>query len=141
MDVAQLSAFLAPFLPFLVTAGQSFASKAGGELGTAAWEHAKKLWSRLKPNVEEKEAAKEAADGVAADPEDQSALGALQFQLRKIMDEDPALEQEIGRLWEEAKAANVVISVGQRGVGIAGNVTGSVISTGDGFSMPQPPKE
>ncbi len=49
----QVTTFLAPFLPYLLKAGEKAAEEVGKKLGADAWEKAKSLWGRLrsKPNV------------------------------------------------------------------------------------------
>ena len=127
MDIAALTAFLAPFLPtFLAETVADAARTHGGE----ALEHAKRLWERLRGGVEEREAAAEAAADVAARPEDPRAVSALELQLEKLLERDPELAAEVGRLWEEAQRAGVV-AAGERSVAVGGDVSGSVVVTGD----------
>ncbi len=130
--IQQLVAFLAPFLPHLLKLGERVAEEAGKKLGEAVWETAKALWAKLRPRVEAKPAAQEAAQEVAAQPDDPDAQAALRLQLKKLLAEDPALAEEIARLWGEAQAAGVtVVAAGERSVAIGGSVRGSVIITGD----------
>ncbi len=53
MDVTTLAkdvaAFLAPFLPYLLKAGEKAAEEAGKKLGGDAWDKAKSLWGKLRP--------------------------------------------------------------------------------------------
>jgi|GEM_PF-1441011 len=57
---------------------------------------------------------------------------ALRVQIRKILQEDETLAAEIARLWGEAQASGVTVTAaGNRSVAIGGNVSGSVIVTGD----------
>ncbi len=51
----QLTTFLAPFLPYLLKAGEKAAEEAGKKFGEAAWEQAKALWEKLrhKKNIEQ----------------------------------------------------------------------------------------
>ncbi len=88
---------LAPALPFLVSGGKELVEEAGKALNV---ELVKKLWGKLRPRVEEKPAAAEAAQEVARAPEDGDALGALRIQLRKILESDPALAAELAGLVE-----------------------------------------
>jgi hypothetical protein len=83
--------------------------------------------------VEEKPAAQEAAEEVAARPDDDDALAALRLQLRKLLEEDQQLASDLTRIWEEAQAANVVhvTASGERSVAVGGDVSGSTIITGD----------
>ncbi len=136
MDVTTLAkdvaAFLAPFLPYLLKAGEKAAEEAGKKLGGDAWDKAKSLWGKLRPRVEAKPAAQEAIKDAAAAPQDEDAQGALRQQLKKILAEDEALAAEVARLWEEIKAAGVhVTASGSRSVAIGGDASGSVIITGD----------
>jgi hypothetical protein len=107
-----LTTFLAPFLPYLMRQGEAVADKAIETLGGAAWERAQALWGKLRPKIEEKEAAREVADAVAANPEDEAAKGALQFQLRSLLKGDPTLTGELERLLEEARQAGVMADNG-----------------------------
>ena len=128
----QIVQFLAPFLPYLLKAVEKAAEEAGRKLGAAAWEQAQALWARLRPKVEARPAAQEAVADVAAHPQDEDALAALRLQLRKLLEEDPALREEVARLWQETRATGpTVAAVGPRSVAIGGDVSGSVIITGD----------
>ena len=135
MDYPQLSTqlvqLLAPFLPYLLKgvklAGQEAAKKLGEKAGEQGFEQAKTLWEKLRPKVEAKSAALEAAQDAATHPDDEDTLAALRLQLKKLLAEDQALAQELARLLEQT-----VIASGDRSVAIGGNVSGSVIVTGDG---------
>ncbi len=130
MEVAALAAFLAPFLPYLVKAGETFADKAATAFGEDAWEFARKLWGKLRPKVEEKEAAKEAAGDVAAAPDDPRAKAALELQLEKLLAGDPELAKELSSLWQQAAAAKIVSASGDRSIAVGGNASG-IFVTGD----------
>lgn len=130
MDVSLLSAFLAPFLPVLVRAGQELGEQAAGALTSEGFGFAKRIWARLRPSLEEKPAAQEAAADVAAAVDDQRALGALELQLEKLLAADAQLADDIEHLWAEAGKAGVVAS-GEGAVAIGGNVTSSTVITGD----------
>ena len=131
---AALAAFLAPFLPYLVAAGRRAADDAAQELGAEAWPYAKALWGRLRPKVEQKPAAQEAVEDVAARPDDEDAHAALRLQLRKLLAEDEQLAADVARLWEQAQAANVtsvtVTASGERAIAVGRDATGTFV-TGD----------
>jgi hypothetical protein len=135
MMEAALVAFLAPFLPHLVETGTRIGTDAAERFGAEAWEHAKRIWQRLGPRVEEKPAASEAARDVADRPDDDDAVAALRLQLRKVLADDPALADDVRRLWKEAEAANVtevtVTASGERSVALGGGMSGGQINTGD----------
>ena len=131
MEIAALTAFLAPFLPYLLRAGERAAGEAADALGDAAWKHAQALWARLRGKVAEKPAAEEAASDVAAAPDDPRRRAALELQLEKLLTADQTLAADVERLWGEAKAAGVTIASGDRAVAIGGSASGAVIVTGD----------
>lgn len=131
MDPAGLTAFLAPFLPFLMAAGKDLAEDAARTLGGAAWEHAQQLWERLRMGIEQRPAATEAAQDVAAAPEDGRARAALELQLEKLFASDPSLARDLDELWRRGEPARMTIASGDRSVAISGSVHGSVIQTGD----------
>jgi hypothetical protein len=133
---AQLVQFLAPFLPYLVKglklAGQEAAKALGEKAGEQGFEQAKTLWDKLRPKVEARPAALEAAQDAATHPDDEDALAALRLQLKKLLAEDDSLAQELARLLEQTRpAGQTVIASGERSVDIGGDVSGSVIVTGD----------
>jgi hypothetical protein len=131
VEIAALTAFLAPFLPYLVKAGETVAEEAGKAFGDQAWAHAKALWERLRPSLEEEEPAKKAADRVAARPDDERAVTALELELDDLMTADAGLRADLEVLWSQARAANVVSATGERSAAVGGNVIGSTIITGD----------
>ena len=136
MEIAALASFLAPLLPYVVQAGQKVAGRAADVLGEEAATYAEKLWERLKPGVEAKPAAKEAVEDVAKSPEDKASLGALENQLKKLLEEDEALKADLTKIWGEARAANVVTASG-RSVAVGGDVSNSMIITGDQVNVDQ----
>ncbi len=143
MDVTELAknlvAFLSPFLPYLLKAGDKAAEKMGeqvGEklapgLGKRAWQTAQTLWGKLRPRVQTKPAAQEAAQDVAEHPDDADAQAALRRQLVKLLD-DAALAQDLAQVWEQAHAAGVTLFVsGDRNVVAGRDIIGATIFTGD----------
>jgi CHAT domain len=108
MDVATLTAFLAPFLPILLKFGSkaagSSATKAGEITGTqlteVALSKAKAIWEKLYPQVAAKASAQEAAEDVAKAPDDADSQAALRVQLKKILEADPDLAMAIAHLLE-----------------------------------------
>ena len=133
MEVAALTAFLSPFLPALMRAGESALEAAATRAGGEALEHAKALWARLRPKVEEKPAAAEAAGKVAEAPDDPRWQTALELQLEELLAADSDLAGEIASLWEQASAAGVV-AAGERSVAVRGDVSGTII-TGDSANV------
>lgn len=128
---SNLVVFLLPFLPYLLKAGEKAAEEAGKKLGADAWEWAKTLWGKLRPNVEAKPSVREAVEDAAAAPDDADAQAALRLQLRKLFADDEALATEMAQLWAKATANGVtIIAAGKRSVA-AQNIQGSLITTGN----------
>ena len=132
--------FLTPFLPRLLGKVQEVAGEVVDAAATAAWEQAKQIWDRLDPAVEQRPAAKEAAEGVAAAPDDADAQAALRVQLKKMLADDPALATDLGSLVEQGQAAGV-IATGSGSVAAGtihaetGGVAGGIIQ--GGVNMPR----
>jgi hypothetical protein len=101
MDVVALTAFLAPFLPFLLKAGEKATEGAAEKCGVDAWERAKALWAKLRPKVEAKPAAKEAVQDVADKPDDEDSIVALRVQLKKLLEQDKSLAEELVPLMQQ----------------------------------------
>ncbi len=136
MDIQTLAQqtihFLVPFLPYLLKAGEKAAEKAGEKMGAEAWDKAKTLWGKLRPQVEAHPAAQEAVQDVAAQPKNEDAQAALRLQLKKILQDDPTLAAEVARLVAQVPTGgNTAIASGNRSVAIGGSVSGSTIITGD----------
>ncbi len=130
MDIQALATnvtgFLAPFLPYLLKAGEKAAEEVGKKLGADAWEKAKSLWGRLrsKPNVAQ------VAETVAVLPDNQSLRAALQEEVARALEQDKSLAQEVAQLM--GVTITSVSASGDRSVAIGGNVSGSTIITGNG---------
>lgn len=146
MDIAALAQtvthWVAPALPYLLNAGEHLKEEAVKTLGENGWGFAKTLWDKLKPKFDEKPAAAEAAQDVAAAPTEEDALAALRLQIKKLLTEDPAFLEEMQKTLETkptAGAVQVTVS-GARAVGIGGSVSGTTIITGDNQPVPKETK-
>jgi hypothetical protein len=138
MDIGALASSvttaLVPLLPYLLKAGEKAAEETGKAAANQSLEWGKSLWSKLKPKVEAKEAALEAAQDVAHAPEDKNLQIALQVQLQKLLTQDQLLAEEVSGWLEQGKAAGITVTAsGERSVAIGGDVSGSTIVTGDGI--------
>ncbi|MEH1836033.1 MAG: hypothetical protein V7L29_29280 [Nostoc sp.] len=128
MDIALLVKFLAPCLPFLLNVGNKAVEKASKKVGEDVWNKAKAIWAKLHPKVEAKEAAKEAATDVAQKPEDEDLQASLRVQLKKILEADTALAEEIAKIWEKTSSNNSASNVNAQSyddstqINTAGNV-------------------
>lgn len=111
MNIALLTAFLAPLLPFLTklgtTAAEKAAETAAGQFGEDAWQKAKAVWSKLCPSIENTEAAKVATHKLADKPDSGAWKAVLQEELETLLSNNPTLLQEITRLLDEETATQV----------------------------------
>lgn len=114
MDIALIVKFLAPCLPFLLNVGNKAVEGASQKVGEDVWNKAKAIWAKLHPKVEAKAAAKEAATDVAENPGDEDLQASLRVQLKKILDADTTLAEEIAQILQaspDKPGDNIQISV------------------------------
>ena len=135
MDVAALTVFLAPFVPYLVKGAETLAAEAGRKFGEDAFEHAKTLWGKLRPRVEDDPAARVAAEKVAERPDDERARGALELALEDLLRGDSELAREVEELWRRVPPQTVTVVAGTRGVAVGGDMTGNTVVTGDSNTL------
>ena len=151
MEIAALTTFLTPFLPYLLKLGKGAAETAtetaANKFGEAAWQKAQTVWTRLSPKVEAKASAKEAAADVASNPTDEDAQAALRLQLKKLLANDEALAEQLAQILQkdtpklgtqitQTVTGNQNQVIGQVSGGqVFGNVTGSVVVSGSGNSV------
>ena len=141
--VDTLQIFLAPAFPYLLTAADEATGEVGKQMGGGALEKVKKVWGKLRPAMEERPAALEAAKDAAKAAPDADEQGAWRVQLRKILEADPDLAQELQALVlpQQQYQAQVqgdgaiaqgegAVAAGAGGVAIGGSVHGSVILGG-----------
>ncbi|WP_414589586.1 hypothetical protein [Scytonema sp. PCC 10023] len=126
MDVVVLTKFLAPFLPFLMNVGNKVFDGAVAKAGEDAWDKAKAVWAKLQPKVQTKPAALEAAADVAKAPDDEDLQVALRVQLKKLLEQDELLAQEIARIMQENAQGNSGDKVVQNVTGENNQTLGSV---------------
>lgn len=126
MDVVVLTKFLAPFLPFLMNVGNKVFDGAVAKAGEDAWDKAKAVWAKLQPKVETRPAALEAAADVAKAPDDEDLRVALRVQLKKLLEQDELLAQEIARIMQENAQGNSGDKVVQNITGENNQTLGSV---------------
>lgn len=123
MEIATLTAFISPFLPFLLKLGGKALEKstesASGKFGEAAFAKAQAVWGKLEPKIETKESTKEAAIDVANNPDDQDLQAALRVQLKKLLEQDEDLFKAIEQILKEDAPD------GTSGTQIVQNVTGN----------------
>ena len=153
MDITALTAFLTPFLPFLLKLGkdatETATESAANKFGEAAWQKAQAIWTVLNPTVDAKETTKEAVTDAANNPEDEDYQAALRVQLKKLLANDAALAHQLTKILQSDRPNNAPTTqiaqtvtgnqnqtIGQVfGGQVFGNVTGSVITSGSGNSI------
>jgi len=143
MDITGLVNALAPYVimaaPYLKqlssTAGDEAAKEvtkqAGKALGDGSWNLAKTIWQKLRrAKPETKTAIDSAVSDVADDPDDADTHAALRVKLRRALNEDATLVEELTRLLHEAGITNVE---GDRNVTFGDNANKNTVATGDGI--------
>ncbi len=113
-------ALLAPVLPALIGAGKAIGQEAASAVGGQAADLARRVWERLQGTVEERPTAKSAANDVAADPNDETARGTLELQLKKLLKDDPKLRSDLAALVAEGERQGVFAD---RGAVVYGDVS------------------
>ena len=153
MDITALTAFLTPFLPFLLKLGkdatETATESATSKFGEAAWQKAQVIWIAVSQKVDAKVTAKEAVTDAANNPKDEDYQAALRVQLKKLLANDAALASQLTKILQSDSPNNTPTTqitqtvtgnenqtIGQISGGqVFGNVTGSVIISGSGNSV------
>ncbi|MEM9558224.1 MAG: SUMF1/EgtB/PvdO family nonheme iron enzyme [Acidobacteriota bacterium] len=129
--VDDVLAHITPFVPFLSQPGDA---NSGSKPPTSK---GKALWHAVRPALEARPAAREAAEDLADDPDDRMALAVVGHQLRKALQADPALLAELRALAPSTPApqsAHATRSVSTVGSGASAG-PGSAVSGERGFSF------
>ncbi len=96
----QMTESLKPFLPYLLAGAQLVGKEAAKKTGEKIPEWLEVAWSKLTSHPKVKEAAE---DAVTA-PQDEDALAALRFQIKKALEQDPVLMEEIQALTPDVQS-------------------------------------
>ena len=139
MEVAALTALLAPFLASFLKGGQAALESAAERGGDAAVQYAGRLWERLRGKVADRPDAAKAVERLADKPDSGLRRKALTKQLEALLAEDPQLAEEVAALLAQAQDAGVKIitASGDRSLAFDGDVSDSVIILGDDVSVEQ----
>ena len=135
---ALLASFLSPFVPHLLKLGHPIAEGAGKELGkklgAGTWDKAQKIWGKVFPKVKDKPLAKGAIEALAEDAQDEDAGDTLAKQLKKLLDSDPDLAQDLEKLvTEDKEVISKAVSITQNVKGDKNIVIGQ--SSGGSFNI------
>ncbi|HEX8450495.1 MAG TPA: hypothetical protein VF647_00295 [Longimicrobium sp.] len=138
---AEFINLIGPYLPALTgfrtqlaeqatSVAKDAAGTAARALSETAWERLRRLWERISAPSDGKPPIGPATQDVIAAPEDPDALAALRLQLRKLLQQEPDLAEEVAG-WLESVRTESVSAHGDRSVAIGGDVRESLIITGD----------
>lgn len=138
----EITAALAPALPYLLKGTEEAAKEAGKKLGIAAWEQCTKLWELLKPKVETSPSASKALERIVKEPERAAVQTAFQVELEDILEVEPQLLAQLAELLKSAgdkqafHASNIgdgavaqgngAVAAGKSSVVVDGDVTGNI---------------
>lgn len=129
---SSLTTALVPLLPYLLKAGEKAAEETGKKAVDQSLEWVKSIWTKLKPGIEAKPEALEAAQDIAQSPDDQDAQAAFRRQLKKLLTEDQSLAEEVSRWLQQSEAAGNTVTVsGERNIAIGGDAKGNTFVTGN----------
>lgn len=102
MDNNALADLLNSCLPFLMGMGVKATDSVSKKFGEdVVWETAKKIWERLRPELEAKDDARIAAEQVAAKPDSKARKDVFQEELETLLKENPDLAEEIAEILAE----------------------------------------
>jgi hypothetical protein len=139
MDPAAIAALAASasalLAPYLAKAGEALAEKVGETLP----ENVGKLWDAVRARFKGKPAAEEAANDLAARPDDKKRQAAFEVQMEKALAADPEFAAQVEALLRAAvpgsaqasggglaAASGGIVSVGDDNINITGGVQGDV---------------
>jgi hypothetical protein len=132
--VSIISPFLSAFMRGLTDSAESAGEEAGGKLR----ELASGLWKRLRSQVEEHPAAKEAAEDLAQDPDNEESAAALRIQIRKMLEADGTLSRDVEASLAEGQQAGIIgdvttygdVTADRGGVAVGRDVHGGIQTGG-----------
>jgi CHAT domain len=116
MNIATLMAAIGPFLPSLLKPTDREIDRP---TASPAAQTAHAIWEKLGSTIAAKPAAQEAAIDLANNPGDRDLHATLRVQLKKILDQDPELSDEIDRILQANNPQRIT------GTKIMQNVTGN----------------
>jgi hypothetical protein len=126
--VKAIATILTPALPYLLKMTQKGTEKVGEKIGEAAWNLASQVWEKLSPKIKTK-AVKDVFKDVASNPNDPLAQSALEYNLRKILNENITLTRQLEKIVINAPAK--FRSKGKNITNISGTIIDGQVITGD----------
>ena len=139
----EITALLAPAVPYLKQAGEAAAGEPAKHLGAGVWDQIRALWERLLPGLDANGRAREALEVLEGDPGDADLQAQFRVQLKKILKSDAELADALaGMLLDPARGnsycarqegggalAQGSSAVAGGEVGVGGDVNGPVSVT------------
>lgn len=92
---------LRPVLPLLLAGGTEAATALGSAVAEDAWVLAKQVWNKIRPASASTPALQAAAADVAEDPADADNLASLRKELRKVLERNPDLAEDLASLFNQ----------------------------------------
>lgn len=134
MSISQLAsdavANLAPFLPFIHDATSGAAKKLGEKTTEAGLEYASRIWAWLHARSSSVPDMQAAALDVAQNPDEADLQAVLRVQIRKLLESQPKLEQELQAIVDsKPQQFNSVTASGDGAIAIGGNAVGNIMTT------------
>jgi hypothetical protein len=129
MEIATLTTFLTPFLPFLRQLGDKTSDQitttASKQFGDVAWSKAQGIWQRLRPQVEAQDDLRGAIDQVVAKPDSAARQGVLQEELAALLAQDADLAAAITQILADSQQ-NTGITISQKAKTVEGQMIGQM---------------
>jgi hypothetical protein len=94
--VVTMTKFLSPLFPFLIKGTEEAAKEAGKKFGSSAWEKAKGIWDKISKTKSVEAAAKD----LVKTPNDEDFQASLRKELKKLLQDQPVLAQELLKLMQ-----------------------------------------
>ena len=108
------------------------------QVGADGWDKMKQIWDRLRPKVEAKPAALEDLQDVTDFPQDEDMQTVMRVQLKKLLDSDASLAEDLEKLFLEVNYRAEVhgsgaiaqgegaVAAGEGGIAVGGDVHGGI---------------
>jgi hypothetical protein len=107
-------AALAPFLPYLVKAGEKAAEKAGEVVFDTAKVKVGEIWRRISEHFKGNPKVETALKAVEVDPDNETARSQLREYLVASLAADPSFLRELKKLLDEPEVEQVITAVRSR---------------------------
>ena len=126
MDPATLATMSFDLLkPYLAKIGETAADKLSESAGEKVPEAVGALWKRIKSLFQGKESAREAADDLLDEPDDEDNQAAFRKQLKKLLEAHPEVHNELKILLDNVRLqtnTSTIINTGNGAVAVQGGI-------------------